>query len=70
MFTSLSALDCQSYDGGEIVTQSSYEGGASVSGAFGSGCVSSGGIICMFVSLSEKLVSSSVEGAVGLISAW
>ena len=54
-------------------TQSSYEGGASAAVAwpvaFGSGCVSSGGMICMFVSLSEKLLSSSVEGAVGLISA-
>lgn len=50
----------------------SYAGSESLSGAEGSvvsgKCVSSGKTICMLVSSLSKLLSSSVEGAVGLVS--
>ena len=62
------------YSGGCSILRVSYAGSESFSGAVASAvsvdCVSRGKTICIFVSLSLRLVSSSVEGAVGLISAW
>ena len=49
-----------------------YAGGESLGGAVGSAvsenCVSSGNTMCMLVSISLKFVSSSVAGALGIVS--